>query len=133
MPDAAMAAVQSQIKTAPTPKAARPMMTLVAASPTMNGKYRSPAPNATQLPIAPKQAKTVSEIRYCTARIQRGVSGDNSPIALAWPCVWMTIAMLARKNTRPAQSGNSSGPCRLEGPLGIGTEPGNLHYLTLRD
>ena len=55
MPNATMAAVQSQIMTAPTPNAARPMMALVAGSANMNvpENCRSPGPNAIQLPIAP--------------------------------------------------------------------------------
>jgi hypothetical protein len=78
------AAVQSQIMTAPMPKAVRPTAASIVALPVMTvpENCRPPGPNATQLAIAPKQ-QIATAIRYCEGRNQRGASVGCSPAALA--------------------------------------------------
>src|SRR5690349_21237184 len=122
MPEAITAAVQSQIITAPTPKAVRPTAASIAALPVMTvpENCRSPGPNATQLAIAPKQQKIATAIKYCRMRSQRGASGGKSPDALTAPRDGMMSAAPARKNTAPAQSNTHNGLCRFDGPPGIG-------------
>jgi hypothetical protein len=70
---------------APVPKATRPIVAFVVASPNMNVplKCRSPGPNAIQLLIAPKQTKMHRPIRYCIARNQSGAPAGRSPLSLA--------------------------------------------------
>src|SRR5689334_5127503 len=111
--------------TAPVPKAIRPMAALVAASPNMNVplKCRSPGPKAIQLLIAPKQTKMLRPIRYCTARSHCGVPAGKSPLSLAWPSNCMKMATPARTKANPTQSTSHDGPCRLDGPPGIGSRP----------
>jgi hypothetical protein len=93
------AAVQSQIMTAPMPKAVRPTAASIVALPVMTvpENCRSPGPNATQLAIAPKQQKIATAIRW------RGRASK-----------WRLRP--ARKKAPPAQSRIHSGLCKFAGP-----------------
>lgn len=123
-PKAAKAAVHSQMMTAPVPKAIRPIAAFVAASPDMKVPLncRSPGPNAIQLLIAPKQAKMHRPIRIllcaqperCACRQVAAVIGVAEQLD--------DDGDAGEEEGQP-QSSSQSGPCRLEGPPGIGSSP----------
>src|SRR6476646_7463544 len=123
------------MKIAPVPKTIRPIVAFVATSPNMNVPLncRSPGPNAIQLLIAPKQANMHSPIRYCMARNQNGAPAGRSPLSLAWLSIWMRMASPARKKASPTHSSSQSGPCRLDGPPGIGSSGADREEKRTRD